>query len=278
MPFDKRPPEKKLFNKLKKLTLEEVQKDASSHGKYERLRQTFMHEPPNEKLDIYCKIKAEQKITEKDLNRVASEKNVNLISDNDRIYKFYVDKLKSIKERNEQIKKRLESTKPLYKGSLDYDKNQLLEVAKFVEDSVKKQQDMPPEAKEKIERLRLQFSKYASFLKSVVFVFEQTSKNHAEDIRQAEELKNFFYGPNNFYKKGAQDFVKKYKTIYDLASKCDGENFLNVLVANKVSKYEVKSKYVMILNELQSVSMDAYGVDNDYTKNIFKINQELSNI
>ena len=170
----------------------------------------------------------------------------------------------------------MENTKILYKGSLDYDKNQLLEVAKFFEDSVKRQQEVSFEVKEKMARLIVQFNKYVSFLKSVVSVFEQTKNDNEENIKQAEALRNFFYGPNNFYKKGAQNFLKKYKAVYDLALKCDKKKFLSVLIENKVSKDEIVSKYVMILNELQAVPIDAYGENNKYTNDILKINEELS--
>lgn len=292
--------EKKLMDKLAKMDYKKLESKKSFYLRYERMRQSWNHEKST---GLYHKIKKGEYITDKD---IADAKSYSLRGgniQNTEEFKFYFNILEGIVKTQEtsletkfidmnkeiQVKKDLIAFSDKLSENILKLKNLIIGLIKSYNDTLQK------EAMDCIDKVRTDYKKYNAYLEEIRQLFEVNNKKRNSDefknnyiatknrLRVAEELQNWMYGENNFYKKGFKKIFNDYKDIYDLITKCDKNKFCNCI--NKYNKKSIAKEsdfilttYFSKLDLLAHISAEAFGEDDKFRSKIYDLNEGLNNL
>lgn len=253
--------------------------------KYERLRQTWKFSQSQDKTKDLCyKVKKTGIISREDIDK--AKKEAENLSANDPVYKLYFGVLENMNNLSSKISEkprenlRFENIALINKKNLQDDMQQLLDISREVEESVKYQKNIPLITKKSIEPLIERFEKYVSYLVGVQnLIDKQSDKSMVENYRTrfsenkriltaANELTEYFYGANNVIKKGAERFFKENKVLYDLIQKCTEKRYGKMLGKKNVGAQQAQNHY-NILCRLRDVFTEASGTkEHKYSRKI----------
>lgn len=263
--------EEKLVKKLLEIKSDQLQlmKDISTYARFERMRQTWGKPNPNENGSnkIYYKIlKIGEYVTEQDIKQIMDDPKCSEVLST-KEFKKYINYLK-------QLKRSEISQDDISKYKKNFDEfvtvgNIFLKDFKvyksFFEFVLKNKWAITEQEAESIgenvERVILIFNDLNKSVSGIKEILNSNMKKFgAADkyklLELANEVQDWLYGKNNFYQKGAQKVVSKYKDVFDLIMKCN-KNKLEERVRQLDS--DVKLEICDIYGKLQGILPDAYG-------------------
>lgn len=246
-----------LIESLLKINLEKLNDDMEDYGKFERMRQTWSGD-------------GSEKFNNRHVYDVLQEKGY--------LNKRYVKELVNYLDKNnsDDVKESLEyKTYINYLQSfvMDFDNkymNDLTTKFEAISKHIKKLKDTSKKMDGRKKIVEEIIKKTNEFTEVVNKLWLSANKN-TNILKRASILEDWMYGENSFYKKKAQEVLKKYSKIYDEYLKIKPKDFDNFKEEYKKLGSNSKRSLLRVNGLLDGLSVDVFGKNNKYSKIISQL-------